>query len=291
MKEYNCKNLNNGCNNADHGVAFELAETAPKTCPECGSGPIVELKSTGMPPWLLVLGGLVIVGGVAFGTWRLLHRVPPPVPPGNSASSTTTSTAPLPSPSSTPPKPITPPPACDWSAADPATVAAVLPQFQKGLAQAKAGRNREAIVTLGEVQQQAKGLLGVELNIGVAELALKNWSAADAAFAEETKVITCLNGTTPETRNKLAGELGISAEGDPIGDRLKVSEQLLHYNLACLRAAQDSPKPELAMQELDLATKIAPLRKSDLERAKLLNSLRSRRDYQELLANPDRVVK
>ena len=291
MNKYTCTNFHNACSNADHGVAFELTETDPKKCPECGEPGVVELKSKGLPPWLLVLGGLVIVGGVAFGAWKLLHRVPPPVPLGNSASSIITSTAPLPPPPLAPPEPATPPPACDWSAADPATVAAVLPQFQKGLAQAKAGRNREAIATLGEVQQQAQGLLGVELNIGVAQLALKNWSAADAAFAEETKVITCLNGTTPETRNKLAGELGISAEGDPIGDRLKVSEQLLHYNLACLRAAQDSPKPELAMQELDLATKIAPLRKSDLERAKLLNSLRSRRDYQELLANPDRVVK
>jgi uncharacterized protein len=100
-----------------------------------------------------------------------------------------------------------------------------------------------------------KNFLGLNQNVGAAQLALKKYSEAETAFKSELKLVDCLTPLNDSQLSAFAYFIEVDerepakrrkAQTDKLKTQLPTIKADAHYNLACLYALQKQKDPALA---------------------------------------------
>jgi uncharacterized protein YdbL (DUF1318 family) len=149
---------------------------------------------------------------------------------------------------------------CGLTPARPADVARLLQYLKQGMNYASQKKYDMALAEFQPALAIDKNFLGLNQNVGSADLALKKFPEAEAAFKAELKLVDCLSAMNDEQLSAFAYFLEV--DGKDRTSREKAQAQALraelpkvkaaaHFNMACLYSLQK--KQEAGLESLKAA--------------------------------------
>jgi DNA-directed RNA polymerase subunit RPC12/RpoP len=277
---YKCTNLANECEKALTREVIEIQDGEEQRCPDCGAK-LAPVKKENMGTAKKVLAGaaaacvlcLAAIFGIRFHQTQKTGL----------ASSSATSSPGL---SKTVEYP------CGLKPVPAADAARLLQYLKQGMSYVSQKNPRLAMNEFEQILRSDPNFLGVQMNIGAAQLAIRKYPEAEAAFNQELKLIGCLKQMNDEQLGKFAymQEAGIETEANNGKDlqrasllrsRLDRAEANVHYNLACLTSLQQ--QNGRAMTELEKALAGGLIDKKMLQTDPDLQQVRRTAEFKKLM--------
>jgi len=283
-RNFQCVNLAN-CDKALARNVIAVMEGEEPVCPECGSKLVPVEKQE--PPSLGYIAAIAAAALLSLGVggYVLLHGKMS----SRQASPKTVLSAPSVVPSVVAETPAYP---CGLKPVPPADAARLLQYLKQGMSYASQKNPLLAMNEFEQVLRSDPNFLGVQMNIGAAQLAIKKYPEAEAAFNQELKLIGCLKQMNDEQLGKFAylQETGMETEANGkdlqraslLRSRLDRAEANVHYNLACLTSLQQ--QNGRAMTELEKALAGGLIDKKMLQTDPDLQGVRRTAEFKKLIA-------
>lgn len=280
-RNFQCTNLAN-CDKALAHSAIAVMEGEELLCPECGAKlvPMEKPKRPALSYVVAIAAAALLFLGV--GGYVLLHGKMP------SRQTSGKTIPPVPSPvAETPAYP------CGLKPVPVSNAARMLQYLKQGMNYASQKKPDLAINEFEQLLRSDPNFLGVQMNIGAAQLALRKYPEAEAAFNQELKIIGCLKQMNDEQLEKFAymQEAGIGIEANSgkelqraslLRSRLDRAEANVHYNIACLASLQQ--QNGRAMTELEKALAGGLIDKKMLQTDPDLQGVRRTAEFKKLMA-------
>lgn len=161
--------------------------------------------------------------------------------------------------------------------------------LEQGLSLASEGKFENARDNFRQALTIDRHFLGLRQNIGAADLALNEFDSADASLTGELELTHCLTKMSDSdlanfsyfvNPDQMTSKTAVVPQ---IREALKRTEAEVYYNLACLRARQNSPAQ--ALSALEKATSLHKFSKSELKTDPDLTSLKDTQEFKKILSS------
>lgn len=183
------------------------------------------------------------------------------------------------------------PPGCKLTPGKPAETARLLQYLKQGMNYASQKQFDNALAEFQPALAIDKNFLNLNLNVGAAQMSLKKYAEAEAAFRAEVKLVDCLAAMNDnqlgafgyyfEVEEKDAAKRR-KAQTEKLKAALPGSRANAHYNLACALARLN--QKDQALSELKAAVEAGPVSKQNLNADPDLAAVRSAPEFRDIVA-------